>query len=149
MTSKGIRTSKRNTKKEKRQTVSNVSENDNININDDDDDDDVTAGEHGVEMVESFHQSKYQQWTKQQVLTWLKENLVNNGLTQEEAKEFLKEFVTMTVTGGTLHSLKNDSNFDKKFEALRREFSNKNQGFGIWTVVQTCIENLGQNIHVD
>ena len=93
-------------------------------------------------------ESRYEKWTEKQVLIWLKENLMNNLFDENIVKAFLNEFAQMRVSGSVLHTLKNDNN---KVDQLRNEFSDKNQAFGIWVVVQNCIENVGQNInaHVD
>ena len=37
--------------------------------------------------------------------------------------------------------LKNSPRMDK----FRKQFSNKNQSFGIWLITQSCIENIGQS----
>ena len=109
----------------------------------------ATAGGpgNGVGMIGSLDEIKYQHWSEKEVLIWLKENLLNNGLGEDDAKHFLKEFAKMKIIGGTLHALKNNSNIE--FSTLRSEFSNKNQAIGIWMVVQSCIQNIGENIHVD
>ena len=100
----------------------------------------------GVGLIGSLDENRYQQWTEKQVLLWLKENLLNNGVSQDDAKNFLKEFAKMKIVGGTLHGLKTDNNSINQF---KKEFSPKNQAFGIWIVVRNCIQNVGQNIHVD
>ena len=84
-----------------------------------------------------------------EILIWLKENLMNNGFNQEKAKIFLKEFAKMGITGGTLYGLKNDKNIDQTINSLRNEFSTKNQTFGIWIVVKSCIQTIGdsENFH--
>ena len=106
----------------------------------------VTAGnDGGFGLIGSLDESKYQQWRKKDVLLWLKENLMNNGFEEDNVKSFLKEFSKMNIVGGTLHVLKHGNNIDKKFNGLRSEFSHKNQALGIWMVVQSCIENVGQH----
>ena len=97
-------------------------------------------------MIGSLDESKYQQWSEKEVLVWLKENLLNNGLAEDDAKYFLKEFAKMKFIGGTLHALKNDIG---SIDGFRNEFSKKNQVYGIWMVVRSCIQNIGENIHVD
>ena len=103
--------------------------------------------ENGIGLIGTLDESKYQQWNDKEVLLWLKENLLNNGFRKEKAKEFLKEFKKMGITGGTLYSLKNSNMETKKmyFDELRHEFSNKNREFGIWLVIRTCIENINSN----
>ena len=90
----------------------------------------------------SIDESKYQQWSKKDVLIWLKENLINNGFSQKQAKRFLKEFSKQSITGGTLHMLKYKDNDEVMFNQLRREFSIENQAFGLWMTVKTCIKDL-------
>ena len=97
----------------------------------------------GVGIIGSLDENKYQQWTEKQVLIWLKENLLNNGLNEDKAKRFLKEFAKMSISGGTLYALKSNNN--NEFERLKNEFSYQNQAIGIWMVVQCCIQNIGDN----
>lgn len=70
----------------------------------------------GVEMIGSLDESKHQQLSEKEVLIWLKENLLNNGLGNDDAKHFLQEFARMKIIaiGGTLYALKNDiANIDR------------------------------------
>ena len=108
---------------------------------------DVTTSQDGggIEIIGLLDEHKYREWSKKDVLLWLKENLINNGFKQDQVKTFLKEFSKMGITGGTLYVLKTANNIDEKFKTLRSEFSEKNQVLGIWMVVQSCIENVGQN----
>ena len=48
----------------------------------------------------------------------------------------------MSIAGGALHTLKNSKNVPEQFRQLRNEFSNENQAYGIWLVVQSCVEKL-------
>ena len=97
----------------------------------------------------SLDEKEYKKWTEKQVLLWFKENLIANGLTQEKAKSFLTEFAKKNISGGTLYAIKNGSDIDKKLNTLRSEFSNKNQGIGIWMIVQSCIETIGDSAYMD
>ena len=127
-------------------TKGNLNGDDNVAI-----DDNNNGVGHGI--IGSLDETKYKQWSRKQVLIWLKENLLNNGFTKERSKEFLKEFNKMEMTGGSLYTLKNCDKNDRneKFDKLIQQFSKKNQQFGIWLVVQSCIENINinsQNVHV-
>ena len=100
----------------------------------------------GNTLETGLDENKYQQWTKKEVLIWLKANLLNNGLTVKEAKSFLKEFSSKRITGGTLYIFKNndEKRFNESINQLKSEFSYENQAFGIWIVIKASIENLGQ-----
>ena len=115
----------------------NIYSNDHNDGNNDDNNEDdhkhTTSGGNGV--IGSLDESTYQHWTEKQVLIWLKENLINNGLGQDDAKKFLKEFAKMKIIGGTLHGLKNNIT---SIDQFRSEFSKENQAFGIWV----CCSNL-------
>ena len=87
-------------------------------------------------------ESRYQQWSKKDVLIWLKENLMNNGLNEKETKSFLKEFSKHRITGGTLFAIKNRDKNGQMINQIKREFSHENQALGIWIVIQTCIDNI-------
>ena len=152
--------------------TSNIGENntsDNVNIEVEDEIDDVMADndnknkvvtkgnnsddqndneENGIGIIGSLDENRYKQWSKKEVLVWLKENLLNNGFTKERSKEFLKEFNKMGITGGSLDAFKNYDANDKKFDKLIKQFSKKNQEFGVWLVIQTCIENINAQ-HAD
>ena len=104
--------------------------------------------ENGIGLIGSLDENRYKQWSKKEVLIWLKENLLNNGFTKERSKEFLKEFNKMGITGGSLDAFKNYDANDKKFDKLIKQFSKKNQEFGVWLVIQTCIENINAQ-HAD
>ena len=71
---------------------------------------------------------------------------MNNGLNEDKAKSFLKEFAKLSISGGTLHAINHNNNVNK-FKEFRQEFSETNQAYGIWMVVQACIENIGKDQH--
>ena len=53
----------------------------------------------------------------------------------------------MGITGGTLYSLKTGDIETTKmyFDELRNEFSKKNQEFGVWLVIRTCIQHINNS----
>ena len=88
------------------------------------------------------NESKYQQWTSNEVLIWLKMNLVENGFNNRLISSFLKEFNDMFITGAILQQMKNN---EKLIDNMRNEFSKKNQAFGIWLVIKSLIQNIGND----
>ena len=102
-----------------------------------------TGGDEGAG-IGMYDENNYQTWNRQQVLMYLKDNLIANGMSENETKSFLKEFAKKRVTGGVIQTIKNDSN-DQLFNQLKSEFSQKNQAFGIWVVVKTCFKTVGQS----
>ena len=133
---------------------------DGVNVNSDINDDDllnekpitkgqvkITGGGGPGSEIMNIDESNYEKWTKKEVIMWVKENLINNGMTSDETKSFLKEFSKKGISGPVLKQLKfNLDNGDSKLmNQLKSEFSHKNQTFGIWVVLQTCIKNVGYN----
>ena len=89
----------------------------------------------------NVNQANYQEWTQKEVLVWIKINLVNNGIENEMTKSFLTEFATKYITGPMLKQLKENK---KYIDALKAQFSDKNQAFGIWMVVESAIDSIGK-----
>ena len=89
------------------------------------------------------NETKYQEWSQKDVLVWLKDSLISNGLSKEKTKSFLKEFSTKYITGGTLDELKNNPQL---VDELKSDFGDENQAFGIWIVVKRCIRNIDSPI---
>ena len=78
----------------------------------------------------NINEKNYQQWSHKQILVWLKDNLIVNGLTQRKTKQFLKECNGKYVTGGTIHEMKNNPQI---INELKEEF-----------IVKACIRNIGE-----
>ena len=101
-------------------------------------------GKHdGPGFNKKVNEKKYQEWSQKDVLVWLKDSLISNGLSKEKTKSFLKEFSTKYITGGTLDELKNNPQL---IDELKSDFGDENKAFGIWIVVKRCIRNIDSPI---
>ena len=92
-------------------------------------------------MTFKIDESRYESWTQKEVLLWLKMNLIKNGFESLIVNSFLKEFSTKYVTGRVLKEFKNNESL---IDNMMSQFSDKNQAFGVWTVIRANIDALGQ-----
>ena len=88
----------------------------------------------------NISESNYEQWSQKEVMIWIKENLSNNGIEDAQIKSFLKEWSKKYITGSMLTTLKNEPN---ALNSLIAKCDEKQAPFGIWLVMQTIIQNLG------
>ena len=82
---------------------------------------------------------EYLKWTPNQVSKWLRKKLILKNISSNDIDIFLKEFSTKCVSGAMLDDFANDNLL---LVDLRKEFSKKNQAFGIWLVVKNSIQEL-------
>ena len=87
-----------------------------------------------------LNENNYQEWSQKQVLVWIKLLLVKNGIVHEMIKSFLTEFSTKCITGSVLKTFKQQP---KLIDALKSQFTQNNQAFGIWIIIQSSITSLG------
>ena len=88
--------------------------------------------------------TNYKTWNQEQVLSWIKTNLINNGLGNEQIDKFLNEFRTKSITGKMLSQFEQQLNADseKRWNQFRGEFSKENQTFGIWFAIETAVKAI-------
>ena len=91
-------------------------------------------------------ESNYQQWSQNDVLIWIKMHLAMDGIDDTQIQMFINEFEKQYITGATLARLKNDSN---ELTSLKSQMDRKAASFGVWLVVKTAIQNLGQGFEME
>ena len=109
---------------------------------------DIILSEHN-ENHDTLDVTDYKTWNQEQVLAWIKMNLVNNGLGNDQIDHFLKEFKTKSITGKMLSYFQQQLNAGNKNEwnEFRADFSNDNQTFGIWLVIQNAIKAIEMDVN--
>ena len=98
-------------------------------------DDDGPAGSQVV-----IGETKYGNWTREQVILWMKTNLDNNDIDPRVTRTFLMEFYKKQINGAILKQLKKNHQLVDKLE---KGFSPKNQVFGVWVVARSSILSIG------
>ena len=109
--------------------------NNNDDTNDDDDD--------GLYMMKGINldESRFENWTQKEVVWWMKQKLAEKGIDAKKIKSFMTEFRTKLITGSVLKELQNQDDY---FNQLKNEFSIENQAFGMWMIIKTSVNSLGQ-----
>ena len=104
---------------------------------------DTAIGNTSVKSTDAVHingdEDDYRQWTRKQVILWLKLIVLEAKVGNEAIVCFLREIYKKNVTGIMLNQFKNDEQFMYQFVA---SMSLKNQTFVIWMPIKVAIDKL-------
>ena len=81
-----------------------------------------------------------QEWSRNDLLIWLKLHLIKHGFDSAKIYSFLQEFGKKNVTGKKLLIFKNDESMLNTFIT---QFSNDNQSSELWNCIKKEIQQLG------
>ena len=81
----------------------------------------------------------FEKWSQKQVSNWVRSVLTKNEFDSKVIDAFIQQFNKKFINGKVLLKMKQKSEL---VDSLILQFSKENQGFGIWIVIKSAIDDL-------